>query len=1158
MKTKRLLPQHLSVLLLAAALTANSVWATNVIKQDTTTMQPTLTDWSAAPGTGDIGEFDATISSGNAANLTLGGNLSIGALQFDGTLNGPVTIGADGNTLTLNNAGTDLDASAANQNIKINCAVSLGANQTWNVASGRTLTVGGVISGVGTLTKSGAGALTLTNNNTFAGTTTVSGGTLQLSPLASFGTVINSTTNIVVQNGGNLSVTNRTAIFRTSQLWVQNGGTYTIQGGAPDVGYLQFDTGATLNFTGPSAGGINVDSQDGAFGTYKTVVMGSVTVPASSVNGLVLRPLLGGAVTTQTVQFDGTGTGATVSQFILQNGNTGVGGTNTVIFDIADSPSAAVDMNVAALNTQADGTRIRPIIKQGTGVMQVSGAIPVNGVNYDMIVNGGTMIFANKASFKSLTVNSGNAQVPVGFGSSTPVSVTATAGNTATFIVAVLNIKTNLSCPSLTVDNTVGTSSGLQFNFGVLTPSTTAAPLAVPSGVNFITPPTITITGTSLPTTTGDGYPLITWGSGPSTTNGMNLVLPSYFSGSLSIVGNTLYLQINASAAPIYSWGGGSGTWDVNNSGNTIWKDTNSVSTYYVDTNVVVFDNTVGSGGTVTLNTIVNPFSVTVTNPTADYTISGSGAIAGFTGLTKSGAGKLTLATTNSYAGLTTISGGTLQIGNGTVDGSIASSYTIVDEGTLAFNLAGNQTIPSSQVISGSGNLTKSGAGTLTLPNGSSYTGTTTISGGTLQLSQSTASQTNPTNLSANIIVQNGGTLLITNRASFSRTSLLRVQAGGTLAINGSAPSFGYLQFDTGATLNFPLPGGVPGYYLFASDGAYNVVVLGSVTVPTAAAFGFILDPLTIGVANTQTVQFDGTGTGAMISQFTFQNGNTIFGGNNDTIFNIAHSPSATVDMNVYQWDTQGDSTRIRTITKQGAGILQVSTNTPNSANYALIVNGGSMVFSNSANFQSVSVNSSGTLGGIGPVGNTTTVESGGTVSPGTPASRIGTLTIANLTMNSGATALFELNKASSPATNDYLVVSGGQSITGSTLTVSNLGPALVVGDRFILLSQPTSGFTTVNLPAGYTWANNLDVDGSIQVLSVTSVAPSPTNITYTVGNNQMVLNWPAGQGWVLQAQTNSLSVGLTTNWFDVAGATPPFTININPANPTVFYRLKY
>ncbi len=73
----------------------------------------------------------------------------------------------------------------------------------------------------------------------------------------------------------------------------------------------------------------------------------------------------------------------------------------------------------------------------------------------------------------------------------------------------------------------------------------------------------------------------------------------------------------------------------------------------------------------------------------------------------------------------------------------------------------------------------------------------------------------------------------------------------------------------------------------------------------------------------------------------------------------------------------------------------------------------------------------------------------------------------------------------------------------------------------------------------------------------------SPTNITYSVvSGNQLVLNWPAGQGWTLQTQTNNLGTGLqpaTNAWFTVTPTpVPPYTNTVNPANPTVFYRLKY
>ena len=90
-------------------------------------------------------------------------------------------------------------------------------------------------------------------------------------------------------------------------------------------------------------------------------------------------------------------------------------------------------------------------------------------------------------------------------------------------------------------------------------------------------------------------------------------------------------------------------------------------------------------------------------------------------GLTKSGSGTLILAGTSGFTGLTTLSVGTLQIGNGTTDGSIGSSSKVSTGWftTLAFNVIGNQTYAGA--ISGNGTLTKSGSGTLTLSGSNSY-----------------------------------------------------------------------------------------------------------------------------------------------------------------------------------------------------------------------------------------------------------------------------------------------------------------------------------------------------------------------------------------------------------------------------------------------------
>src|SRR5205823_4127972 len=89
------------------------------------------------------------------------------------------------------------------------------------------------------------------------------------------------------------------------------------------------------------------------------------------------------------------------------------------------------------------------------------------------------------------------------------------------------------------------------------------------------------------------------------------------------------------------------------------------------------------------------------------------------------------LTNANTYTGTTTITGGTLQIGNGGATGSVAT-LNFTDNGTLAFNRSDNLTYGG--VISGTGGLSKLGANILSLTGANTYTGVTTISAGTLQV----------------------------------------------------------------------------------------------------------------------------------------------------------------------------------------------------------------------------------------------------------------------------------------------------------------------------------------------------------------------------------------------------------------------------------------
>lgn len=225
----------------------------------------------------------------------------------------------------------------------------------------------------------------------------------------------------------------------------------------------------------------------------------------------------------------------------------------------------------------------------------------------------------------------------------------------------------------------------------------------------------------------------------------------------------------------------------------------------------------------------------------------------------------------------------------------------------------------------------------------------------------------------------------------------------------------------------------------------------------------------------------------------------------------------------------------------------------------------GTLYLNNGANsYSGTTTIGAGVLAGSGNIPGSLVVTGGGV--GGGSTSAIGTLSVGgNVTFNGGG-AFIRVNKSLSPAqSNDTVSVTGTLSCSAAgTVTVTNLGPALQTGDRFMLFGGKTvSGGSSLTVTGGgMLWTNKLALDGSIQVIGVLPppVNPNPTNIVVNVANGVLNLSWPADHtGWTLQAQTNSLATGLSTNWTTIGYQnTNSVSIPINSANPTVFYRLFY
>jgi hypothetical protein len=172
-----------------------------------------------------------------------------------------------------------------------------------------------------------------------------------------------------------------------------------------------------------------------------------------------------------------------------------------------------------------------------------------------------------------------------------------------------------------------------------------------------------------------------------------------------------------------------------------------------------------------------------------------------------------------------------------------------------------------------------------------------------------------------------------------------------------------------------------------------------------------------------------------------------------------------------------------------------------------------------------------------------------------TPDSSVGT----NTSVTLGAQVVDATQTLNAASVKLYLdggadLITGGDVVkTGAYNNISHAVTGLAAGTHSVKLV-----YATDQAPGTlYTNAWSFTVEASV------TLSPAPT-LTSTLTGNSLVLDWSSlahnYTGYRLEVQTNALAVGLSSNWTPVPGTAgqTSYTNVVNPANPTVFYRLVY
>jgi len=763
---------------LAAALAgllalASVAKAANIEKANNTNALNVAASWvqNVVPGFADTAIWDSNDGLGTSNDL--GAALTWSQLEI---LNpgGPVTIGADSNTLTLSNG---INMLQAQQSMTLDNNILVAAPQTWSIGSNQTLTVNGLLT-----RNSGAEILFHFDNSAAQVVVTPSTAT------GSLATALNAVMEIGNLPIGTSNDVDFASLSGTGQ--VVGGASLGIYTGNPATGSTpNLAAGPTVvyDFNSPS----NTGGYNGCRISTTTYIEGMRFNTPQTNTVAANAPALYNGVPNWYVTFKaGNVMDLNVLLVTTNVGNSpivfGPGGNLRMYEDnsanainefvvLQNNPAASVILQSPLYERTVGNGGVLSKIGVGTLELQATAGNSGEGWSGSTLIYGGTIFIDGAGTVGSapLTVFSG-ANFQGQTGASNVASVTVNNGGTNSIYVASANSQfwqeTNLTFNAGT--------TWLQFLYSnTIAPSATIAPLlitnATASHAVLSASNTVNININCGNLAVGQ-FPLIRYATTPNlgtnTFAGVfNLVgLEPHVTAFLSnnVASNSVDLVVTSVNQPIH-WAVGNGTWDIGVSSN--WVDSLGNKTTFqqlgiLGDNVLLNDATSGVSPGIALNSAVFPSSVIVSSSTNNYSITGTGGIYGLASFTKSGSSTLTLATSNGFTGGLTLNGGTLNfsalnnLGTGPLNfnggtlqyaagntADVSALTTVFAAGGATIDTDGNAVTLANPIGTGNaGSLTKVGTGLLTLNGTNTYTGATIVSAGTLLLGTNAAVPNTP------------------------------------------------------------------------------------------------------------------------------------------------------------------------------------------------------------------------------------------------------------------------------------------------------------------------------------------------------------------------------------------------------------------------------